>query len=56
MVLEVWDDTSSVAFDRHLWSELWSLRFLLTPTALIMGLAGRGCHELRDNLVLFAEA
>jgi DNA replication protein DnaC len=43
MVLEAWDDTSSVAFDRALWSELCSLRFLADAhNALIMGPVGVG--------------
>jgi DNA replication protein DnaC len=43
MVLEAWDDTTSAAFDRQLWSELCSLRFLTdTHNALIMGPVGVG--------------
>jgi DNA replication protein DnaC len=43
MVLEAWDDTTTVAFDRALWSELCSLRFLAdTHNALIMGPVGVG--------------
>jgi DNA replication protein DnaC len=43
MVLEAWDDTTNVAFDRALWSELCSLRFLAdTHNALIMGPVGVG--------------
>ena len=43
MVLEAWDDTSPVAYDRQLWSELCSLRFLTdTHNALIMGPVGVG--------------
>jgi DNA replication protein DnaC len=43
MVLEAWDDTTSVAFDRALWSELCSLRFLADAhNALIMGPVGVG--------------
>jgi DNA replication protein DnaC len=43
MVLEAWDDTSPVAYDRQLWSELCSLRFLAdTHNALIMGPVGVG--------------
>jgi DNA replication protein DnaC len=43
MVLEAWDETTSVAFDRALWSELCSLRFLAdTHNALIMGPVGVG--------------
>ena len=43
MVLEAWDDTSPVAYDRTLWSELCSLRFLTdTHNALIMGPVGVG--------------
>ncbi|MBP2371054.1 IS21-like element helper ATPase IstB [Pseudonocardia parietis] len=43
MVLEAWDDTSSAAFDRQLWSELCSLRFLADAhNALIMGPVGVG--------------
>jgi len=32
MVLEAWDDSSTVAFDRALWAELCSLRFSTKPT------------------------
>jgi DNA replication protein DnaC len=43
MVLEAWDDTTSAAFDRQLWSELCSLRFLTDAhNALIMGPVGVG--------------
>lgn len=43
MVLEAWDDTTSVASDRALWSELCSLRFLTDAhNALIMGPVGVG--------------
>ena len=43
MVLEAWDDTSPVAYDRQLWSELCSLRFLTdTHNALVMGPVGVG--------------
>lgn len=43
MVLEAWDDTTTAAFDRALWSELCSLRFLTdTHNALIMGPVGVG--------------
>jgi DNA replication protein DnaC len=43
MLLEAWDDTSPVGFDRALWSELCSLRFLADAhNALIMGPVGVG--------------
>jgi DNA replication protein DnaC len=43
MLLEAWDDTSTVAFDRTLWSELCSLRFLADSyNALVMGPVGVG--------------
>lgn len=43
MMLEAWDDTTSVTFDRALWSELCSLRFLADAhNALIMGPVGVG--------------
>jgi DNA replication protein DnaC len=43
MVLEAWDDTTPVAFDRGLWSELCSLRFLDDAhNALVMGPVGVG--------------
>jgi len=43
MVLEAWDDTTAVAFDRQLWSELCSLRFLTDAhTTLVMGPVGVG--------------
>jgi DNA replication protein DnaC len=43
MVLDAWDDTTSVAFDRQLWSELCSLRFLTDAhNVLIMGPVGVG--------------
>ena len=43
MVLEAWDDTTSAGFDRQLWSELCSLRFLADAhNALVMGPVGVG--------------
>lgn len=51
MVLEVWDDTTSVAFDRALWSELCSLRFLADAhCAMIMGPVGVGKTFLASAL------
>ncbi|MDQ4105452.1 MAG: ATP-binding protein [Actinomycetota bacterium] len=43
MQLEAWDDTASVSFDRALWTELCSLRFVLDSyNVLIMGPVGVG--------------
>ncbi|MGH3990332.1 MAG: ATP-binding protein, partial [Pseudonocardiaceae bacterium] len=43
MVLDAWDDTSGVSFDRELWSELTTLRFLEDANnILIMGPVGVG--------------
>jgi len=43
MVLEAWDDTAAVTFDRQLWSELTTLRFLEDANnVLIMGPVGVG--------------
>ncbi|MGI8707516.1 MAG: ATP-binding protein [Actinomycetota bacterium] len=43
MVLDSWDDTSGVSFDRELWSELTTLRFLEDANnVLIMGPVGVG--------------
>ncbi len=51
MVLEAWDDTTTVAFDRALWSELCSLRFLTDAhTAMIMGPVGVGKTYLATAL------
>lgn len=51
MVLEAWDDTSSVTFDRALWSELCSLRFLADAhNALVMGPVGVGKTFLANAL------
>jgi len=51
MVLEAWDDTTTVAFDRQLWSELCSLRFLTDAhTAIIMGPVGVGKTYLATAL------
>ena len=43
MLLERWDDTAKVAYDRVVWNELCSLRFLDAPNdAVIMGPVGVG--------------
>ena len=43
MVLEAWDDTASVTFDRAVWAELTTLRFVeRTTTRLILGPVGVG--------------
>ena len=51
MVLEAWDDSSTVAFDRALWAELCSLRFLdQAHNILIMGPVGVGKTFLANAL------
>jgi DNA replication protein DnaC len=51
MILEAWDDSSSVAFDRALWAELCSLRFLDSAhNALLMGPVGVGKTFLANAL------
>jgi DNA replication protein DnaC len=51
MVLEAWDDTSAVAFDRAVWVELCSLRFLTNAhNVLIMGPVGVGKTFLANAL------
>jgi DNA replication protein DnaC len=51
MVLEAWDDSSAVAFDRQLWAELCSLRFLDSAhNVLIMGPVGVGKTYLANAL------
>ena len=43
MRLELWDDTAKVSFDRTVWNELVSLRFVESGhNAVIMGPVGRG--------------
>jgi DNA replication protein DnaC len=43
MVLEAWDDTANVRFDRDLWAELVTLRFLEDASnILVMGPVGVG--------------
>lgn len=51
MTLERWDDTAAVSFDRALWSELVSLRFLETAAdVVIMGPVGVGKTHLAAAL------
>ncbi|GFG98847.1 hypothetical protein MTIM_47260 [Mycobacterium timonense] len=43
MQLQAWDDTAAVSYDRQLWAELTSLRFLADAyNVLIMGPVGVG--------------
>ena len=43
MTLDRWDDTANITYDRTIWNELCSLRFLDTPNdAVIMGPVGVG--------------
>ncbi len=43
MVLQRWDESAAVSFDRHVWDELCSLRFVETANnAIIMGPVGVG--------------
>jgi DNA replication protein DnaC len=47
MRLDTWDDTAAVTYDRPLWNELTSLRFLDGPHgALILGAVGVGKTHL----------
>ncbi len=51
MQLEAWDDTTLVSFDRQLWAELCSLRFVLDSyNVLIMGPVGVGKTFLANAL------
>ena len=45
MRLDTWDDTAGVRYDRTLWAELTSLRFLDGPHgACVLGRAGSAKH------------
>jgi DNA replication protein DnaC len=51
MVLEAWDDSTAVAFDRALWAELCSLRFLdQAHNLMILGPVGVGKTILANAL------
>jgi DNA replication protein DnaC len=51
MVLEAWDDSTAVAFDRALWAELCSLRFLdQAHNLMILGPVGVGKTFLANAL------
>jgi DNA replication protein DnaC len=51
MVLEAWDDSTTVAFDRALWAELCSLRFLdQAHNLMILGPVGVGKTFLANAL------
>jgi DNA replication protein DnaC len=51
MVLEAWDDSSAVAFDRALWAELCSLRFLDSAhNLMVLGPVGVGKTFLANAL------
>ena len=43
MTLEAWDDTAAITYDRAIWSELVSMRFVdQARNAFILGPGGRG--------------
>lgn len=51
MTLQRWDDTAAVAFDRHVWDELCTLRFVESANnAIIMGPVGVGKTFLASAL------
>src|SRR3954453_17309606 len=43
MTIDRWDDTAHITYDRAVWNELWSLRFVEAGhNAVIMGPVGAG--------------
>ena len=43
MTLDRWDDTAKISYDRAIWNELWSLRFVESGhNAVVMGPVGVG--------------
>ena len=55
MVVEAWDDTAKVTFDRQLWAELQTLRFMADGhNLLILGPVGVGKSYLANSLAYIA--
>ncbi len=51
MTLEAWDDSTAVTFDRHMWDELCSLRFVdAANNVMVMGPVGVGKTFLASAL------